>query len=362
MAPAAYTSSMLRLLLPAAMLVASVAWLAPSPVPVVRPSPSAAPHATVEWLELAVEATPEAVDDELNGERAPTPMRQAEPPAAPLAPGREAAAPAVQTAVPIEAVAPPPLPAAPRIDQPPPAVGATDLPAAEADLPCSGEQPAPLPRPGDPRAAEFFARFRDPLPRVPRWNPPGPRRVGLQAGHWLTEQTPPELGRLQHGSSGGGKAEWEVNLDLAQRAKRWLEAAGVEVDVLPTTVPPRYRAHVFVSIHADGDLSGRLRGFKIARPGFSSVPEEDDRLVEALYQAYGAATGLPRDDAHISRRMIYYYAFNSRRFCHAVAPGVPQAIIETGFLTSALDRQVLLGNPEAAARGIANGILAFLAN
>jgi hypothetical protein len=115
-----------------------------------------------------------------------------------------------------------------------------------------------------------------------------------------------------------------------------------------------------VAIHADGDTSGRLRGFKVARPGFSSVPETDDRLVETLNAAYGAATGLPRDDEHISLRMRYYYAFNSRRYCHAVAPGVPQAIVEAGFLTSAADRGLLLGTPDVAARGIADGILRFL--
>jgi N-acetylmuramoyl-L-alanine amidase len=58
--------------------------------------------------------------------------------------------------------------------------------------------------------------------------------------------------------------------------------------------------------------------------------------------------------------MTYYYAFNSRRYCHAVAPGVPQAIIETGFLTSASDRQLLIGNPSVPAQGIADGIRAFL--
>jgi N-acetylmuramoyl-L-alanine amidase len=58
--------------------------------------------------------------------------------------------------------------------------------------------------------------------------------------------------------------------------------------------------------------------------------------------------------------MRYYYAFNSRRYCHAVAPGVPQAIVEAGFLTNAADRGILLGNPDAAARGLADGILRFL--
>ncbi len=83
-------------------------------------------------------------------------------------------------------------------------------------------------------------------------------------------------------------------------------------------------------------------------------------MVAALNAAYGPATGLRRDDEHVTLRMRYYYAFNSRRYCHAVAPGVPQAIVETGFLTSASDRALLLDNPDAAARGIASGVLAFL--
>lgn len=193
------------------------------------------------------------------------------------------------------------------------------------------------------------------------WNPPGPKRVGLQAGHWLTEEVPPELGRLQQGTSGGGKQEWEVNLDLATRAAGMLVAQGVEVDVLPATVPVNYHAHLFLAIHADGDATGALHGFKVARPAFSSVPDADDQLVATLNRDYGQATGLPRDDEHISRRMLYYYAFNSRRYCHAVAPGVPQAVIEAGFLTSSTDRDLLLGDPASAARGIAAGVLDFLA-
>lgn len=261
-------------------------------------------------------------------------------------------------------VTPADQPAAPAADLtapvlPMPPVAA--FPAAPASAVAMGNLAA-LPAVDDscPTAPVGRSAFRDPLPTAPVWNPPGPKRVALQAGHWLNEQVPPELRGLQAGASGGGKQEWQVNLDIAQRTAQLLEAEGVEVDVLPTTVPERYRAHAFIAIHADGDLSGLLRGYKIARPGFSSIPETDDQLVEALYAAYGPATGLRRDDEHISMRMRYYYAFNSRRFCHAVATGVPQAIVETGFLTSAADRQLLLGNPDAAARGIADGVLAFL--
>ncbi|MFN0073380.1 MAG: N-acetylmuramoyl-L-alanine amidase [Chloroflexota bacterium] len=204
------------------------------------------------------------------------------------------------------------------------------------------------------------ARFREPLSSKPRWNPPGQKRVGLQAGHWQVERVPAELLGLGPGATGGGKAEWEVNLDIARRTGAILEAEGIQVDILPTTIPIRYHAHAFVSIHADGDIAGRLSGYKLARPGFSSVPDADDRLVNAIYDTYGEATGLARDDGNITLRMLYYYAFNSRRFCHAVAPGIPQAIVETGFLTNPSDRGTLIGNPDAAARGIARGILAFL--
>ena len=222
-----------------------------------------------------------------------------------------------------------------------------------------GPQP-PLPKPGTPGAEEFWRAFRDPLPPTDVWDPPGQRRVGLQAVHWRVDEAPAELRGVGGGTSGGGRYEWEVNLDLAERAADYLRSAGVDVDVLPATVPVAYRAHVFLSIHADGDAYGTARGYKLARSVISATPEADDRLVATLYQTYGEATGLPRDDEHISRRMTGYYAFNSRRYCHAVAPGVPAAIIETGFLTNEVDRRILVGNPDAAARGIATGILRYL--
>jgi hypothetical protein len=222
-------------------------------------------------------------------------------------------------------------------------------------------RPDPLPVPGSPRSQDFFRSFRTPLASAPLYDPPGPRRVGLQAGHWLTDQVPPELGRLQGGAVGGGKQEWEINLDIARRTAALLQSANIQVDVLPATVPPSYRANAFIALHADGDPAGVANGFKVARPGFSSLPDVDDRLVETLNQVYAADTELPRDDEHISLRMRYYYAFNSRRYCHAVAPGVPQAIIEMGYLTSPLDRRLLIGDPDRLARGLADSVQAFLA-
>jgi len=225
---------------------------------------------------------------------------------------------------------------------------------------CSDLDTRPLPRPGSPDAAGFWAEFSRPLDPSPVWNPPGPKRVGLQAGHWQVEDAPGEIRGLSAGTFGGGKAEWEVNLDVAERTATMLRASGVDVDVLPVRLPERYRAHAFVALHADGDVSGALNGFKVARAVFSAIPETDERLVGTLNDAYQAVTGMPRDDWHISRRMTGYYAFNSRRYCHAIAPGVPAAIVEMGFLTNPGDRLRLLGDPDLLARGIADGILRFL--
>jgi N-acetylmuramoyl-L-alanine amidase len=230
--------------------------------------------------------------------------------------------------------------------------------------PVTGFPSFPLPD-GNPEPlgpAVFNSGFRDPLPRSPVWNPAGTKRVGLQVGHWNTNDLPYELRRLSPGSTAGGWTEAELNLLLARTAARYLEEAGIEVDILPTTIPVRYRAHAFVSIHADGDTSGRLNGYKIARPSISSIPDADDEFVRIMYDEYGAATGMARDsDAHISRRMTYYYAFNTRRYQHAIDLGTPSQIIETGFLTNAGDRSFLTGRSDLAGRGIANGILRFLA-
>jgi N-acetylmuramoyl-L-alanine amidase len=279
--------------------------------------------------------TPEAVP--VVSEPTTTPAALPNPTSPPLA--------AAQSAAPV--VAAPPAPAA--------------LAEPGANAPCDDTvRPDPLPVPGSARSQDFFRSFRLPLAPAPLYDPPGPRRVGLQAGHWRNDEVPPELGRLQGGAVGGGKQEWEVNLDVARRTAALLEAASIEVDVLPATVPPSYRANAFIALHADGDPAGAANGFKVSRPGFSSLPEIDDRLVEALNQVYAASTELPRDDAHISLRMRYYYAFNSRRYCHAVAPGVPQAIVEMGYLTSPVDRRLLIGDPDRLARGVADGVQAFL--
>lgn len=205
--------------------------------------------------------------------------------------------------------------------------------------------------PGDPPG---YIRVR--RPDVP----PGPRRVGIQAGHWKTQEAPPALGRLltQTGTSWDGVDEWEVNLDIAERVAVLLREKGLAVDVLPTTVPPGYLADAFVSLHADGDGTGGKSGYKIAHS--TRRTSFEDRLVADLRDEYESATGLEFDATGITRNMTGYYAFAWNRVRYATAPHTPSAILEMGFLSNDGDRALMTEGADQVAAGIASGILRFL--
>src|SRR5690606_6222262 len=140
--------------------------------------------------------------------------------------------------------------------------------------------------------------------------PEGPLRVALQAGHWKAEEAPPEQRHLrENGTRGGGRAEWEVNLAIARRTAKLLERAGYAVDILPTTIPPGYWADVFIAIHADGNSSPSVSGYRAAAPRHDRTGRADD-LVRVLTRTYGEATKLRRYPT-VTRRMRGYYAFNA---------------------------------------------------
>ncbi len=191
--------------------------------------------------------------------------------------------------------------------------------------------------------------------------PEGPPRVGVQAGHWRVEEVPEELANLKRNGAGGvwhNFNERDVVLPIAREVVMLLEAEGIEVEVLPVTIPPGYVADAFVSLHADVNSSEQVGGFKVAPPRYD-VSGRGDILAGALYQAYEAATGLPRDPA-ITWHMTGYYAFNWRRFEHAIHPMTPASIIELGYLSNARDRQMLLEEVDRIAGGVARGIQDFL--
>ena len=137
-----------------------------------------------------------------------------------------------------------------------------------------------------------------------------------------------------------------------------MEERGVVVDLLPATVPVQYWADAFVSIHVDGNSDWRVSGYKAASPrrDFSGNAKKLQSLIE---EEYAKATELP-SDSNVSRNMRGYYAFAWWRYDHAVHPMTAAVILETGFLTSPADRQLLIYTPEKSAQGIAPGIIRFL--
>lgn len=190
--------------------------------------------------------------------------------------------------------------------------------------------------------------------------PAGPPRVGIQVGHWQNAEMPEELENLERntGATWNGMTEAEVVLVVSELIQDRLQVAGIEAELLPTTVPPGYVADVFLSIHADGNANTSINGFKFAAPR-RDYAGTSQTLVDIMYDTYQAATGL-RIDSSVTRRMTAYYAFNWPRYEYAIHPFTPAVIVETGFLTSPIDRAVIVDQPDRAAKGVADAVIKFL--
>ena len=232
-------------------------------------------------------------------------------------------------------------------------------PAVEAsapdpdDLPNTfgGSQPIVSAKPGDPVG---FTRI--PAPSVE----PGARRIGIQIGHWQTDNVPPELRRLeiQTGTSWGEYTEVGVATDIAVRVGDLLKSHGYVVDFIPTTVPQGYLADVFIALHMDGDGTGENSGFKMAH-GTRRGPYEQ-QLLDDIRVEYGAATGLEWDGGRITNNMRAYFAFSWQRYRSATSPFTPSVILEMGYLSNDGDRDLAVNHGDVLALGIANGIERFL--
>lgn len=188
----------------------------------------------------------------------------------------------------------------------------------------------------------------------------GPVRIGIQVGHLDASGQPDELAslRVSTGAHAAGIDEVEVNQAVADALAARLARYGFTVDLLPATVPPRYRADVLLSIHADASVDDARRGYKSAHFEPARNPREA-LLKVTVDRAMLGATGLPDDDANVSGNMLQYYAFNDRRFAHAAAAGTPALLVELGYLTHPDDRR-LLSRPDDLAAALERGVLAYL--
>lgn len=187
----------------------------------------------------------------------------------------------------------------------------------------------------------------------------GPPLVGVQIGHLDAHLHPEELATLRAstGGFGGGHFEVDVNRAVAEALAARLRERGVEVELLPATVPPGYRADLVVSLHADSSPAAHRRGYKSAafRPRRNRW---DARLKELVDRAYLEGSTLPDDDRNVTSDMLEYYAFNPR-FRHSLARRTPAVIVEMGYLSHPLDLR-LLEHPERVAALLEDGIVAFL--
>jgi hypothetical protein len=189
----------------------------------------------------------------------------------------------------------------------------------------------------------------------------GQRRVGIQVGHWQTTDVPKEYGTritTQTGASFAGYTEVDLNMDIAERMKTLLNAQGIAVDIIPTTVPVGYLADAFLALHCDSDGVGELSGFKMARATRRGPFEE--ALFNTIKNVYGKATGLEYDALHVSRQMTGYYAHNWSRYQHSTSPFTPSVIVEMGFISNDDDRDLLVEHPEVVARALTDAVLQFL--
>jgi N-acetylmuramoyl-L-alanine amidase len=184
----------------------------------------------------------------------------------------------------------------------------------------------------------------------------GRLRIGIVAGH---SGLHPDTGGLDPGSiCEDGLTEAQVNAEIADLTVKYLEAAGLQVDLLEEWDARLldYRAVALVSIHADSCLpiNEYATGYKVAAAVDTVIQDKAQRLVACIIDRYGEATDLYYHAGSITRDMTQYHTFNE---IHAQTPAV---IIETGFLY--LDRDFLTGSPDLVARGITDGILCYVNN
>jgi hypothetical protein len=233
----------------------------------------------------------------------------------------------------------------------PPAIESSAADPGDPPNTFGGSQPIVSAKPGDPPG---YTRVAAPTVEG------GARRIGIQVGHWQTENVPPELRRLevQTGTSWDGITETEVSLEIATRIADLLKSHGYIVDIIPTTVPQGYLADAFVALHLDGDGTGENSGYKMAH-GSRRGPFEQ-QLLDDIKDEYGAATGFRYDPEHISRAMLGYYAVSWQRYRSSTSPFTPSVILEMGYLSNDGDREFIMNNPDRTAVGIANGIERFL--
>jgi hypothetical protein len=111
---------------------------------------------------------------------------------------------------------------------------------------------------------------------------------------------------------------------------------------------------------------GNVTGYKVTRydgtkgTGLKNNGDASDRLTQAIWDTYGAATGIQQD--HSSGRytdnFIHYFGLPGGS--NGVSANTPGSIIELGWMMDP-DLSILINRPDDVARGVADGIVRFVA-
>ncbi|WP_319560948.1 N-acetylmuramoyl-L-alanine amidase [Marispirochaeta sp.] len=184
----------------------------------------------------------------------------------------------------------------------------------------------------------------------------GPIVVALQPGHWKIDELPPEARRRSRstGAVHGNVRELDINLAVVDALVPLLKAEHWSVILVPATVPPGLRADVFLSIHADWGADPARRGWKLAPPWRPSIASSE--IAEALMESFRAEESLTEDADGVTVGMRGYFGFSSHRYRHASSPYTPAVLVELGFVTNTIDRELMVTQPEFYAGIIHRGL------
>lgn len=209
-------------------------------------------------------------------------------------------------------------------------------------------------------------RGAEPLPGVRMWDEGAPVVV-VDAGH----------GGHDGGAVANGVIEKKMSLDIAERVKRELEAAGVRVVMTRSgdrflslderaALAGRHGAAAFVSVHLNTEGEGR------EAEGIETYFAETQLLSARQFVAGGGGAGegagVSEDFAGTVQRLVCgsTQAVNrgtkARDYAVVARAGCPAVLVECGFITSESEvvRLKEAGYRDRVAEGIARGVVLFL--
>ncbi|OYW76828.1 MAG: hypothetical protein B7Z37_07145 [Verrucomicrobia bacterium 12-59-8] len=206
----------------------------------------------------------------------------------------------------------------------------------------------------------------EPLPSQRMWNATAPLVV-VDAGH----------GGHDGGAVANGVIEKNLSLDIANRLKKELEAAGVRVVMTRSgdsflslderaALAGTHQAAAFVSVHLNTDGEGS------AAEGIETYFAESKLLSARRLVSAGAGEGPKAGDgvefAGIVQRMVCRATkaenrgIKARDYAVVARAACPAVLVECGFITSASEsvRLKQAAYRDRVAEGIARGVVLFL--